>query len=329
MPDTTKAEGGAGNLCQPMARCCRLGGLDAFRRKKPRSRIEKWVIIVCIFLLGSSASRAQFSDSAYRGLGQPDLRQNGVNTAEGAELNGPIGLALDTGAGNSHLYVADTGNHRVLAWKDAESFQNGEPADLVLGQRSPFHVIPFGIGVKGFLLPVGAAVDPTTGDLYVADFGNHRVLRFPAPFENSSSVEPDAVYGQPDFDSRDANTGGVSRSSLNRPRAVELDRLGNLWVADSGNHRVLRFPADILDLPDPTADLVIGQADFESSGINEEEGPRGINALGLDSPAGLAFDGEGTDRARSPHALRQMGRFHAAGVAGLRRRGSRLARRSR
>ena len=47
---------------------------------------------------------------------------------------------------------------------------------------------------------------------------------------------------------------------MNAPRAVAFDPAGNLWVADTGNHRVLRFNATLLNsLTPPDADTVIGQ----------------------------------------------------------------------
>ena len=118
-----------------------------------------------------------------------------------------------------------------------------------------------GIGVKGFNVPLGLSVDPLTGNLYVADINNNRVLRFLSPFANLTRIEPDAVFGQPNSTSRTAST--PTNSSLNQPRAVALDPAGNLWVADSGNHRLLRFNASVLNSPTPpAADTVIGQKDF-------------------------------------------------------------------
>ena len=88
------------------------------------------------------------------------------------------------------------------------------------GQPGPQYSNPLGIGPMGLNSPLALAVDPTTGNLYVADYGNNRVLRFPSPFENRSRVQPDAVYGQPNF----TTTGpGVSKALLYRPRAVAFD----------------------------------------------------------------------------------------------------------
>lgn len=243
--------------------------------------------------LGGLAAQAQLSTSAYRALGQPDLRKNALNMVQGAELYGPGGLALDASEGPLRLYIADTRNHRILAWQDARSFplpasgQRGGTAALALGQPSLLQVGSLGIGAKGLSSPLGLAVDPLTGNLYVADFGNHRVLRFPKPFAPASRAEPDAVYGQPDFSSRSPNTGGISDHSMSSPRAVAFDSKGNLWVADSGNNRVLRFPASVLDSPNPAADLVVGQQDFMARSANQG---RTVNSASFDTPTGVALD---------------------------------------
>src|SRR5579864_2143417 len=77
------------------------------------------------------SSQATLSSSAYRVLGQPDLLQNGVNMVDAAGFALPQGITVD---GQGHLYVADTYNHRVLAWSSAAGFQTGDAAALTLGQ---------------------------------------------------------------------------------------------------------------------------------------------------------------------------------------------------
>src|SRR5271169_5021980 len=131
------------------------------------------------------AANAALSLSAYRALGQPDLRQNAINMVGAATLNSPSGVAIDS---SGHLYVTDTLNHRVLGWENVASFQNGTSAALVLGQQNFQQTVPNGIGSKGLNSPGGLAVDPTTGNLYVADVGNNRVVRFPHPFASPSNV---------------------------------------------------------------------------------------------------------------------------------------------
>ena len=244
------------------------------------------VLLLGLLPLAMPLAQAQVSTSAYRVLGQPDLRQDGVNLVQGVELYSPSGVAVDSRNGQVHVYISDTFNSRVLAWRDAQAYQIGDPPALVLGQPGPQYSKPYGIGSKGFNGPLGMAVDPTTGNLYVADTGNNRVLRFPAPFSNPSRAEPDAVYGQPGFSTF---TAGTTKSLMNAPRAVAFDPAGNLWVADTGNHRVLRFNATLLNsLTPPDADTVIGQKDFFSGAVNH--GNPSISGSGFNTPSGLAFD---------------------------------------
>ena len=62
----------------------------------------------------------------------------------------------------------------------------------------------------------------------------------PTPYKNSQL--PGKVIGQKDFES--LGTGyrlDTLELSLNSPRGLAVDGEGNLWVADSGNHRVLEY----------------------------------------------------------------------------------------
>jgi uncharacterized protein (TIGR03437 family) len=240
-----------------------------------------------LFLLaGCGAVYGQLSPSAYRVLGQLDFRMDGVNMVQGVEFSAPAAVALDARGGQTHIYIADFGNSRVLVWADVASYQLGDAPALVLGQPGPQYSNPLGIGVKGFAGLTALAVDPATGNLYVADTGNNRVLRFASPFANLNRAEPDAVYGQPGFSTRSAAT---TRDGLNGPRGIAFDGSGNLWIADTGNHRVVRYPASLLNSASPTADMVVGQSDFSTGAANAGGA---VSAAGLDTPVGLVFDAE-------------------------------------
>lgn len=255
-----------------------------------RIKEKQWILRgSCLALAATvvslcAAANNQTALSAYRALGQTNLQQNGVNMVEGSALNAPAGIAVD---GSGHLYVADTANHRVLGWESAASFQNGASASLVLGQPNLNQGIPEGIGTKGLAFPSSVAVNPVTGDLFVADTGNNRVVRFAAPFANPSNVTPDAVYGQPTFNTRGVNAGGLSGTSMSEPAGVACDSQGNLWVADSGNNRVLQFPASVLNTTNPAAAIVLGQANATTATANHAAA---VSNSGFNTPRGLAFD---------------------------------------
>src|SRR5262245_39159217 len=135
------------------------------------------LLVLSVLLAAAAPAPAQVSASAYRVVGQPNLRQNGTNLVQGVELFLPSAVVADARGGVTHLYISDTRNSRVLAWRDARSYQIGDPPTIVLGQPGPQYSRPLGIGARGFNAPLGMAVDPRTGNLYVADFGNNRVLR--------------------------------------------------------------------------------------------------------------------------------------------------------
>jgi len=89
----------------------------------------------------------------------------------------------------------------------------------------------------------GIAVDSGNGCVYVADQANNRVLgwRNEASFVNGATA--DLIIGQHDQWSDQANTGGVSISTLSNPVGVATDPSGNLYIADTGNNVVREVAA--------------------------------------------------------------------------------------
>ncbi len=210
-------------------------------------------------------------------LGQPDLASASPTTTP-LGMRHPAGVGLDAAG---RLWVADTDNHRVLRFDNAARLPNGACATGVLGQPALVGGAPSG-GARGLSSPCDAAVD-AAGNLWVADTGNHRVLRFDRAADLPDGAPAAAVLGQADFGSSATATGGAGMSS---PCAVAADTGGRLWVADAGNHRVLRFDR-AADLPDGApANAVLGQPDFAQRS-------HGTTAQGLEAPSGLAADREG------------------------------------
>ncbi len=245
------------------------------------------------------------------------------NLVEGRELFAPQGIALDKSADPPILYVVDTGNHRVLAWKDAAAFETGAMADLVLGQKDFYSTTPQGPGTdfpSGLYGPTSVAVD-ANGNVFVADAGSNRILRYPAPFAQpeGEARTADLVLGQASLNARYGNrassananaapaastirtngygTGGIQSATLT------FDAQGNLWFSDSGNHRILRYPAAGVSGASNTdggadiaADLVLGQPDFSTAVANPGRVSQAADRLSYSSirfGGPLAFDASG------------------------------------
>jgi uncharacterized protein (TIGR03437 family) len=276
-------------------------------------------ILALAFLTAQAWAQITLNPVPSRSVGHPvtpQLEQNTLysvnpNLVEGREVFQPEGVAVDTSVSPTPIYISDTGNNRVLGWKDATAFANGQKADIVLGQNDFFTTWPEGPNSaarapdqgnplqSGLNSPTGLAA--INGDLYVADSGNNRVLRYPQPFTSSSHI-PNLVIGQTGLTGSSANyTGKVSAQGVSLSgfiSSLAFDSSGNLWMADPGNRRVLEFAAsDIAKNGEtaPTAILEIGQADFVSLRTNLVAGATGVSltANQFAQPAAIAFDAKG------------------------------------
>jgi hypothetical protein len=180
-------------------------------------------------------------------IGQPNFtsgnaNQGGANPAANA-LSHPESVAVD---GQDRLYVADEFNSRVLLF--VPPFTTNMNATRVFGQPN------FTTGTaanpptaNSLNNPVRTAIDPISGNLYIADAINNRVLEFTNPLSSSTASR---VFGQlGDFTTSAPNRGGLSADSLSDPAGVACDANGNLFIGDRLNHRALRFNA-----PPPDSD---------------------------------------------------------------------------
>ncbi|MEZ5096860.1 MAG: NHL repeat-containing protein [Nocardioides sp.] len=201
-----------------------------------------------------------------------------------AWMYGPRGVLLDDGL----VVAADTGNHRVLLWYSVPD-RDGAPADVVLGQPDEHSEGPAAGGrgpEHGMHLPTGLVRD---GDrLLVADAWHHRLLVWDS-LPTETGTPPDHVLGQSDLRACEPNAGAEpDAGSFYWPFGASLVD-GRLYVADTGNRRVLVWRDGIPEGGQP-ADVVLGQPD----GSAREENRGGpVAADSFRWPHAFAGDGAG------------------------------------
>ena len=261
--------------------------------------------IVAVFMVTAlpAATGDNIADAV---LGQIDFSHNAINNAGPASLDSPSQMAVDLNSSPEHLYVVDGNNNRVLGWNDATSFTNGQNADIEIGQPDFQTTLcnsgtgvgdNAGLGADSLCNPGGVAVDGS-GNLYVADTSNNRVLEYNQPFPQQKSVgfAANVVFGQAgSFTQRACSQ---TAAGLCFPGGVAVDSSNNFYVADSGNHRVLEFnqPLALFNAStgagDTNADLVFGQGasgtDFASNRCDINSGS--ASAVGMCNPISVAVD---------------------------------------
>ncbi len=141
---------------------------------------------------------------------------NGTKGSSSSQLGTPLGVAVDS---KGNVYVCDSMNKQVSKWAPG-----AKTSTIAAGGNG------WGNNLNQFKQPIGIYID-AKDNLYISDYNASRVLRFPP---NSTSATNGVVVAG-------GNNSGSKVNQLNDPTGVYVDTLGNVYVADAANYRVVKW----------------------------------------------------------------------------------------
>ncbi|MGB4775373.1 MAG: NHL repeat-containing protein [Daejeonella sp.] len=198
-------------------------------------------------------------------------------TGEQAQFKTPSGVAVDQ---YRNVYVADANNFRIRKITQPAS------GPVMVSTLAGTGISDFTDNTSGalaqFKTPFGVAVD-AMGNVYVADYNSNRIRKITQPADGSVMVS--TLAGSDTPGSKDKLQAGDPEAQFDSPRGVAVDIQGNVYVADSNNHRIRKIsPAGIVTTLAGSVDPGTGEGGF-TDGTG--------SAAKFNKPAGLTVDAQG------------------------------------
>jgi sugar lactone lactonase YvrE len=186
-----------------------------------------------------------------------------------AQLEYPRDVAVDV-AGN--LFITDTLNNRIRKVTAATGV-----IDTVAGSGDEGFSGDGGPAKSAALQQPHGAVLDRAGNIYIADTLNHRIRKVTASTGVITTVAGTGVEGF------SGDGGAATAARIAQPDSVMVDSAGNLYIADTYNHRVRKV--------DVATGIITTVAGNGTRGFSGEGGPA-ISAS-MRYPSGVALDSAG------------------------------------
>lgn len=183
-----------------------------------------------------------------------------------AQFNAPSGVAIDL---SGNIYVTDYGNNVVRMINTS-----GIISTIVGNGTAGFSGDGGNATLATLTNPYGITID-ATGNLYIADTYNSRIRKITP----SGTITTIAGTNSVGF----SGDGGLGvNASLNLPQEVAVDLSGNIYIADSQNHRIRKIN---------TSGVISTIAGNGVNGFSGDGSP--ATSAQLDTPVGVSIDGSG------------------------------------
>ncbi len=216
--------------------------------------------------------------SASKVIGQANFT-SGSRNRNGTPSAKTLSDPTDVFYNGSKLFVADTGNNRVLIY---DSLATDASAIQVVG-KSAFDNGDPPTSIAANTLKNPTSVYATADRLLICDKGRNRILLF-SSIPTTDNANANFVIGQTNLTSGSSAT---SSSTLSGPTDIYANGNEDLLIADKDNNRVLVY-GTIPGASGIVANRVIGQAAFDKSAPNRGDSPEGNT---LSGPTGVFSNG--------------------------------------
>jgi sugar lactone lactonase YvrE len=171
---------------------------------------------------------------------------SGLATA--AELDSPQGLTVTA----TSLYIADTHNHRIRRI----TLTTGVITTVAGGLTAGFDGDSGLASAAHLNLPTALALDAAE-NLYFADSANHRIRKITLATGIMSTIAGDGTQGDA------GDSGPAPSASIDSPRGLAVDAAGDVYLADTHNHRVRKITAATGIITNLAGTGAIGRTDKE------------------------------------------------------------------
>ena len=175
-----------------------------------------------VYVLDSGNSRVQEFSSAGAYIGT-----FGASGTGNGNFKAPYAMVEDT---KGNLWVADTGNNRVQEFNSKNEYSSQFGGE--------------GAAAGQFKEPKGIAIT-SAGGIFVSDAANNRIEKFNEKGEFQLTFGYGVSNGEAKLQvcasSCRAGIAGSGTGQFNAPHGIAVSGTGNVWVADSANHRIEEF----------------------------------------------------------------------------------------